>query len=224
MYFYAGIKKLDRDWMTGYSMTGLANKWVFDPFRPFLSNESIDFYLVHTSGLCYDLFVGFFLLFEKTRLIGIIFSVMFHGMNSQMFHIGMFPYAMMGTLGLFCSESWPKILLSKMPSCFRLLTPLVTEAGPSNHCVYSSKGSTKNENGNSKSENGDLNGGGVKLRHVFMLAVFSSYVGVQCFLPYSHFLTKVSAHAFFHFIFILSFSESTPYKCETNTFSSMQTL
>lgn len=190
--------------MTGYSMTGLANKWVFDPFRPFLSNESIDFYLVHTSGLCYDLFVGFFLLFEKTRLIGIIFSLMFHGMNSQMFHIGMFPYAMMGTLGLFCSERWPKILLSKLPSCFRLLTPSVTEANPSNHCVYTSNANTKKENRDSKKSNTDaVNEGGVKLSHIFMLAVFSSYVGIQCFLPYSHFLTKVSAHASFHFIFII---------------------
>lgn len=186
MYFYAGIKKLDRDWMTGYSMTGLANNWVFDPFRPFLSNESIDFYLVHISGLCYDLFVGFFLLFEKTRLMGIMFSLMFHGMNSQMFHIGMFSYTMMGSLGLFCSERWPKILLSKLPNCFRLVTPLVTEANPSDHCVYPS------EDDNTKKSKNTVRGGKVKWSQVFMLAVFSSYVGIQCFLPYSHFLTKVS--------------------------------
>lgn len=191
MYFYAGIKKLDRDWMTGYSMSGLANKWVFDPFRPFLSNENIDLYLVHIAGLSYDLFVGFFLLFDKTLLIGIIFSLMFHGMNSQMFHIGMFSYTMMASLSLFCSDKWPKNLLSRLPGWFALVTPVQSEANPSNHCVYPSHDNTKDKELTSKKSKGCSNDE-VKWKHVVMLVLFSSYVGIQSFLPYSHFLTKVS--------------------------------
>lgn len=193
MYFYAGIKKLDHDWMTGYSMTGLANKWVFDPFRPFLSNENIDFYLVHLSGLCYDLFVGFFLLFEKTRLIGVTFSLMFHGMNSQMFFIGMFPYTMMASLSLFYSDKWPKIVLSRLPGCFSFVTPLLGEAKSSSHCVYSSKEKISDEKEDTSDKaKADLLGGQVKWNHKFMLMLLALHVGIQCFLPYSHFLTKVS--------------------------------
>jgi len=33
VYFIAGLKKLDRDWVDGYSMTNLGYTWVFDPFR-----------------------------------------------------------------------------------------------------------------------------------------------------------------------------------------------
>ena len=70
LYFYAGLKKLDRDWVSGYSMTGLSREFVFDPFRTFLTNEQIDFYMVHCCGLMFDLLQGFMLYFDTTRPIG----------------------------------------------------------------------------------------------------------------------------------------------------------
>lgn len=33
LYFYAGVKKIDADWLAGYSMVGLAKTWIFAPFR-----------------------------------------------------------------------------------------------------------------------------------------------------------------------------------------------
>jgi len=33
VYFFAGIKKLDADWLNGYSMTKLSDHWVFAPMR-----------------------------------------------------------------------------------------------------------------------------------------------------------------------------------------------
>lgn len=33
VYFIAGIKKLDADWVEGYSMSYLAHHWLFDPFK-----------------------------------------------------------------------------------------------------------------------------------------------------------------------------------------------
>jgi vitamin K-dependent gamma-carboxylase len=33
VYFIAGLKKLDFDWVAGYSMTNLASHWVFHPFK-----------------------------------------------------------------------------------------------------------------------------------------------------------------------------------------------
>lgn len=177
-------------------MSGLARQWVFDPFRPFLSNENIDFYLVHLSGLCYDLFVGFFLLFDKTRLVGIVFSLAFHGMNSQMFRIGMFSYTMMASLPIFCSERWPKNLLSRLPAKLSVSTPLLGDANPSSHCMYPSQEPDKNEKDDKvkKDGNQDISGKNqVTFYHNTMLIIFSFYVATQCFLPYSHFLTKVSS-------------------------------
>lgn len=33
VYFMAGVKKLDADWVEGYSMSYLAHHWLFDPFK-----------------------------------------------------------------------------------------------------------------------------------------------------------------------------------------------
>lgn len=33
MYFIAGLKKLDADWVGGFSMGTLARHWLFAPFR-----------------------------------------------------------------------------------------------------------------------------------------------------------------------------------------------
>jgi len=70
LYFYAALKKMDRDWISGYSMSGLSRKWIFDPFRPLLSSQQIDFYLVHCCGLVFELAQSFLLSFDKTRKIG----------------------------------------------------------------------------------------------------------------------------------------------------------
>ena len=88
VYFIAGLKKIDFDWMSGYSMTGLADHWVFDPFKYFLTNDQITLFIVHHGGLFIDLFTGFMLFFSKTRILGTIISSSFHIMNSQMFSIG----------------------------------------------------------------------------------------------------------------------------------------
>lgn len=179
-------------------MTGLSSKWVFDPFRPFLSDESIDLFLVHISGLCYDLFVGFFLIFERTRVIGILFSLAFHGMNSQMFSIGMFSYTMMASLTLFCSYDWPKKVLTHLPSWMHLATPLLSEATPSDKCVYTPEADEEKDNNQmpkkekKSTERTTNKNQQIKVSHMIMLTLFGCYVGVQSFLPYSHFITKVS--------------------------------
>lgn len=33
VYFIAGLKKTDFDWVSGYSMDSLGSHWVFDPFK-----------------------------------------------------------------------------------------------------------------------------------------------------------------------------------------------
>ena len=46
VYFIAGLKKLDLDWVEGYSMQKLSGHWVFSPLTPFLSHEDIDLWVV----------------------------------------------------------------------------------------------------------------------------------------------------------------------------------
>ncbi|XP_041347172.1 vitamin K-dependent gamma-carboxylase-like, partial [Gigantopelta aegis] len=88
LYFIAGLKKLDQDWVTGYSMQFLSKHWVFDPFKFILTEDQIDMYIIHLGGLFIDLFLGFLLFFDKTRPLAFVMCSSFHLMNSQIFHIG----------------------------------------------------------------------------------------------------------------------------------------
>ena len=205
------------DWMTGYSMTGLSRQWVFDPFRSFLSDETIDLVLVHIGGLMFDLSEGFLLIFDKTRPIGIFFGAMFHGMNSQMFHIGMFPYAMMATLPLFCAYDWPKKVFSYMPGFISKILPSQAEPQSSAHCVYpeSTKApdSVQEQNGKTKTSKKCQT---PTVKHMAMVCIMLVYISIQLFLPFSHFITKV-CNLILHYTH--SFGNINLYNDTTNNYS-----
>ncbi len=61
---------------------------IFKHKRSILTHEQITLYVVHRGGLFIDLFVGYLLFFDKTRLLGTLISCSFHIMNSRMFSIG----------------------------------------------------------------------------------------------------------------------------------------
>ena len=187
VYFYAGIKKLDMDWMSGYSMTGLAKQWVFDPFRFFVSNEFIELYMVHICGLIFDLSEGFLLLFDKTRPVGLFFGAMFHLMNSQMFHIGMFPWTMLATLPFFFRSDWPRRLSRAMPACFAYFLPLRDD--PKVNARFTER--SENENTVAEQRADECEQRFFYIKKTFLIGLASFYVIVQLFLPWSHFITQV---------------------------------
>jgi len=133
VYFIAGLKKLDSDWVGGYSMGHLANHWMFSPFKLFLSEELVDLVVVHWCGLIMDLTVGFLLFFDQSRPLGMMMAVSFHAMNSQLFSIGMFSYVMLWGNLIFLHCDWPRRLLTYLPQC-RLTAdhPIQTNSA----CVY----------------------------------------------------------------------------------------
>uniref|UniRef100_A0A672ZKD8 Vitamin K-dependent gamma-carboxylase n=1 Tax=Sphaeramia orbicularis TaxID=375764 RepID=A0A672ZKD8_9TELE len=108
VYFIAGIKKLDADWVEGYSMSYLAHHWLFDPFKLILPVELVSLLVVHGGGLILDLTAGYLLFFDVTRPYAFFFVSYFHCMNSQLFSIGMFSYTMLATSPLFCYTDWPR--------------------------------------------------------------------------------------------------------------------
>ena len=86
----------------------------------------------------------------------------FHFMNSQMFSIGMFPYACLATMFIFCRPDSPR----KVPLVRKLILPPPEE---------SSEKSSK-ESSQPPPPSG---------RYYFFLL----YCSIQLFLPYSHFIT-----------------------------------
>ncbi|XP_064897200.1 vitamin K-dependent gamma-carboxylase isoform X1 [Columba livia] len=174
VYFIAGLKKLDADWVGGYSMNSLARHWLFAPFRLVLSEALTSRLVVHGGGLALDLSAGFLLFFDASRPLGLLLTTYFHTMNSQLFSIGMFPYTMLLSSSLFCRPCWPRRLLQRCPPCLRGGLPSSRPPQRSPDCCYSPRGGP---------------GGALRPRQHLAAAFTVLYVLEQLFLPYSHFVT-----------------------------------
>uniref|UniRef100_A0A8C2TMZ4 Vitamin K-dependent gamma-carboxylase n=1 Tax=Coturnix japonica TaxID=93934 RepID=A0A8C2TMZ4_COTJA len=175
VYFIAGLKKLDADWVGGYSMGSLAKHWLFSPFRLVLSEELTSRLVVHGGGLALDLSAGFLLFFDATRPLGLVLVTYFHCMNSQLFSIGMFSYTMLASSGLFCDPSWPRRLCARCPQWLQGALPTTAPPRRSPDCHYGGRGAARRPT----------------IRQQLAAAFTLLYVLEQLFLPYSHFITQV---------------------------------
>ncbi|KAJ3606068.1 hypothetical protein NHX12_028111 [Muraenolepis orangiensis] len=192
VYFIAGIKKLDADWVEGYSMSYLAHHWLFEPFTMILSVEHISLLVVHGGGLMLDLTAGYLLFFDATRPFAMVFVSYFHCMNSQLFSIGMFAYTMLATSPLFCYPDWPRRFFSHLPASLGGLLPL-TEPGsqPSASCVYPEvQKAGKGTQGTQETASPPRGPKVPKFRHKLAAVFTFLYIAEQLFLPYSHFITQ----------------------------------
>ncbi len=100
VYVFAGIAKLDADWLSG-AFAGLCFAQV-----PLLAPHADDEVLTRAfafAGLLFDLLVVPALLWRRTRWWATGAAVVFHGINSQLFSIGVFPWLMLGMLPVL----WP---------------------------------------------------------------------------------------------------------------------
>ncbi|XP_074031124.1 gamma-glutamyl carboxylase isoform X2 [Leptinotarsa decemlineata] len=173
LYFLAGLKKTDVEWLEGYSMSDLGKHWVFGPFRLLLTSGQIDYIIIHWFGFLLDLTIGFWMLVEFTRPVAMLFCACFHLMNSRLFSIGMFPYVCLATMPLFCDETWPRKIQS-------LFTTDNLEAAPSDSCIYPIDETRIDRDLVRKPS----------WKHKFVATLLMCHCGLQAFLPYSHFITK----------------------------------
>ncbi|KAL2079748.1 hypothetical protein ACEWY4_025492 [Coilia grayii] len=189
VYFIAGVKKLDADWVEGYSMGFLAHHWLFDPFKLILPVQLVSLLVVHGGGLVLDLTAGYLLFFDVTRPYAFFFVSYFHCMNSQLFSIGMFPYTMLATSPLFCYPDWPRRFFGLFPEFLSPILPITSlPSQTSSSCVYPDP---------TPSASTDPQGGAAtpkpsspRLKHKLWAIFVVVYLLEQLFLPYSHFITQ----------------------------------
>ncbi|XP_062371802.1 vitamin K-dependent gamma-carboxylase [Sardina pilchardus] len=189
VYFVAGIKKLDADWVEGYSMGYLAHHWLFDPFKYILPVELVSLLVIHGGGLVLDLTAGYLLFFDLTRPYAFVFVSYFHCMNSQLFSIGMFAYTMLATSPLFCYPDWPRRFFGHFPEFLEPILPITSPPSQtSSSCVYSSPPpvSAPPQEG-AKAPSRPSSPG---LKHKLFAIFTVVYIIEQVCLPYSHFITQ----------------------------------
>ncbi len=105
VYFVAGVNKLNPFWL--FDLQPMKHILEFKSEltqNPVFENQFI-IILSCYFGLFFDLFIGFILLWKKTRLFGFIIALVFHLGNYYLFYnvgeIGVFPFIMISTLILF---------------------------------------------------------------------------------------------------------------------------
>jgi hypothetical protein len=107
-YFYAGVAKLNTDWMAGNPLRGwLAAATDFPVLGSLFVYEPI-VTLFAFGALLFDLLVVPLLMWHRTRPVGFSLAVMFHAMNWRLFHIGIFPPLMIAATCLFFDPDWPR--------------------------------------------------------------------------------------------------------------------
>ena len=100
-YIYGGIAKLNADWLQGEPMRiWLADRANRPLVGPLFLHEWAP-YVFSYGGIVVDLGVVPLLLWRRTRLLGVVFVLIFNLINAWFFTIGIFPWFMLAATLLF---------------------------------------------------------------------------------------------------------------------------
>jgi hypothetical protein len=113
VYFFAGITKINSDWLDKSMPLKLWLKSKYDlPYigQTIMQQDWFHFFM-SWGGMLYDLSIPFLLLYKKTRSFAFVLVVGFHIATRILFPIGMFPYIMIfSTIIFFDSKVHQRIL------------------------------------------------------------------------------------------------------------------
>lgn len=113
VYIYAGLAKLNSDWM----LEALPLKiWLPSKFQtpllgPLLAEEWVH-YAFSWAGALYDLAIPFLLLWRRSRWFAFFLVVVFHSLTAVLFPIGMFPYIMIVSALVFFDPGFHRRVLA----------------------------------------------------------------------------------------------------------------
>jgi len=108
IYFFAGVAKLNADWLAGRPLNlYLPGEGSF-PFLSSLFNQHWFHLATSWAGLGFDLLIVPLLLWPRTRVAAFAAAVAFHLINSLIFNIEAFPWFAIVATTLFFSPSWPR--------------------------------------------------------------------------------------------------------------------
>jgi HTTM domain/Vitamin K-dependent gamma-carboxylase, lumenal domain len=172
-FFYGGIAKINSDWIQGGEPMRI---WLRPLTRiPALGHMFASDWVVYSfvfGGLMLDLLVVPLLLWRRTRLFAFAAAVVFNLINAVIFHIGIFPWLMLGALLIF----FPPDLLRRSVRAFTSPEETVGKEEPS-HVSGTSKAITERNGGPSLTVSQKVVGG-----------VLAAYLVVQLLLPLRHHL------------------------------------
>ncbi|MEO9954087.1 HTTM domain-containing protein [Nonlabens sp.] len=122
VYFYAGLAKLNSDWLIKAMPLKIWLPSKYDiPLLGNLMEQEWVHYAFSWSGMLYDLFIPFLLLYKRTRILAFVAVVVFHVLTRVLFPIGMFPFVMIVSALIFFDSGLHERIINYIR---RLLLPL----------------------------------------------------------------------------------------------------
>lgn len=120
VYFYAGLAKLNSDWLVQAMPLKIWLPSKYDlPILGDLLHREWAIYAFSWGGAIYDLTIPFLLLWRKTRVPAFILVAIFHLLTRILFPIGMFPYIMIVSALIFFDSSFHHKVLEGIAKLFR---------------------------------------------------------------------------------------------------------
>lgn len=180
VYFFAGVAKLNADWLKGEPMRmWLAERAYRLPALAAFFNAPWSAYFFSYGGLWLDLSAGFLLLWKPTRVFAIVMISLFHIANHFLFGIGIFPFLALASTVLFIEpESARRFLFVFKESKI---------AAPSETSDSSEPMSNSLEPAPDSSAQPTLSRSSRKPKQGILIC-FTVYFALQIFLPLRHWL------------------------------------
>ena len=116
LYFFAGIAKLNYDWLfEAQPLRIWLPPYNYLPVIGSFMEKTWVAFVFAWFGCLYDLAIGFLLFNKKTIRVAYLLVVVFHLATSLFFNIGMFPWIMMVITTIFFPSTFHRALLNRMP-------------------------------------------------------------------------------------------------------------
>ncbi|WP_299108862.1 HTTM domain-containing protein [uncultured Tenacibaculum sp.] len=127
VYFYAGLAKLNSDWLLRAQplKIWLSSKTDLPLVGSFM-NDTWFHYAMSWSGALYDLTIPFLLLMRKTRPFAFVLVVVFHVFTRILFPIGMFPFIMIVATLIFFDANLHEKFINKIKQLLAVKTTINT--------------------------------------------------------------------------------------------------
>ena len=119
-YFYAGLAKINRDWLVEaqpvkYFLAEVNLPTSLDSVEAMI--HSVGFaYFISWAGALFDLLIGFLLLWPRSRMFGFCLVLVFHGTNGLLIFNDILYFPLLGVLStsIFFPPDWPHRLRMKL--------------------------------------------------------------------------------------------------------------
>lgn len=136
VYFWGGIAKINKDWLKGSPMKDwLPPRDDFPIIGQFFHEEWMAYFFSY-SGLLLDLFALPFLMFKKTRVFMMVGLAAFHLSNARLFHIGIFPWFMLGAMLIYLDPGFPKKWFVSLAKTFGEKVEIIEKKIPSSDMQF----------------------------------------------------------------------------------------